>query len=190
MGPFQRADGDGRETLAIEWPQVNLDARLIRLEPEQTKTSEARVLPLPSVLVTMLQAVGPKEGRVFDGTNMRKEWMVACHLAGLGTRIEIEGKPYPYYKGLTLHDLRRSAVRNLRNAGVAETVAMKISGHKTRSVFERYNIVSTEDVTSAMRAVESASLASKSVTVEGEVRRPVRGESLVKVGTRRQGQSR
>src|SRR5580658_8739918 len=88
------------ETLAIEWPQVNLDARLIRLEPEQTKTSEARVLPLPSVLVTMLQAVESKEGRVFDGTNLRKEWMMACHSAGLGTRIEVEGKPYPYYKGL------------------------------------------------------------------------------------------
>jgi integrase len=184
------------ETLAIEWPQVNLDARLIRLEPEQTKTSEARVLPLPSVLVAMLQAVEPKEGRVFDGTNLRKEWMTACHSAGLGTRIEVEGKPYPYYKGLTLHDLRRSAVRNLRNAGVAETVAMKISGHKTRSVFERYNIVSTEDVSDAMRAVESASLAAGKTattpakTIDAGSRKPVRGESLVKVGTRRQGQSR
>src|SRR5271166_5788842 len=124
------------ETLAIEWSQVNLDARLIRLEPEQTKTSEARVLPLPSVLVNLLTAIEQKSGRVFDGTDLRKEWMTACASCGLGTKIEVEGRPYdPRYTGLTLHDLRRSAVRNLINAGVRERVAMQITGHKTRSVF-------------------------------------------------------
>lgn len=167
------------ETLQIEWPQCDLDHRLIRLEPEQTKTDEARVLPLPSVLITMLAAIEPKTGRVFSGTNLRKEWMTACAACGLGTKI-VEGKPYPFYKGLTLHDLRRSAVRNLRNAGVPENVAMKISGHKTRAVFDRYNIVSTEDVRDAMRAVETASLASKSVsgTVDSDTRKPVRSESF------------
>ena len=155
------------EALQIEWSQVDLDARLIRLEPDQTKTSEARVLPLPSVLVAMLKAMG-KTGLVFDGTNLRKEWMTACAACKLGRKIEVEGKPYdPRYEGLTLHDLRRSAVRNLVNAGVRERVAMQITGHKTRSVFDRYHIVSPVDVTNAMQAVEAATLAAGK-TLDGE----------------------
>lgn len=165
------------ETLAIEWSQVNLDARLIRLEPEQTKTSEARVLPLPSVLVNLLTAIEPKSGKVFDGTNLRKEeWMTACAACGLGSKIEVEGRPYdPRYAGLTLHDLRRSAVRNLINAGVRERVAMQITGHKTRSVFDRYHIVSPVDVTNAMQAVEAARLASsraKDKTIDAVKKHP------------------
>lgn len=117
------------------------------------------MLPLPSVLIGMLQEIEPKEGLVFDTVNLRREWIKACVGCKLGREIPIKATPNdPHYEGLTLHDLRRSAVRNLINAGVRERVAMQITGHKTRSVFDRYHIVSPVDVTNAMQSVESASL--------------------------------
>jgi integrase len=147
------------EALQIEWPQVDLRNRMIRLEEDQTKGEEARNVPLPSLLVKTLKKIQPKEGTVFSAVNLTKEWRKACAAAGLGRIIEVPGRPYdPQYTGLIIHDLRRSAIRNLVNAGVPERVAMKISGHKTRSVFDRYHIVSTDDVSSAMRRLESATV--------------------------------
>ena len=147
------------EAQQIEWSQVNLDARIIRLEEDQTKNETARIVPLPPVLVNVLSAVEPKSGRVFDDTNLRVEWSKACELVGEGKRVkEVSkgGNIWYRYDGLIVHDLRRSAVRNLINSGVPENVAMKISGHKTRAVFDRYHIVSTDDVTDAMQRVAVA----------------------------------
>ena len=92
-------------------------------------------MPLPDVLVEMLKKL-PKKGQVLDATNLRKAWHKAGVAAGLGTLTKVEGKTDPRYDGLTIHDLRRSAIKNLIKAGVNEKVAMSISGHKTRDVFD------------------------------------------------------
>jgi integrase len=145
------------EAELIEWPQVHLERKLIRIEDDQTKDKEAREIPLPGRLVLMLERIEPKQGLVFDTTNLRKEWRKACAAVGLGNIIEVPGRKYdPRYEGLTLHDFRRSAIRNLVTlAGVREKVAMEITGHKTRSVFDRYHIVDTTDVSNAMQQWET-----------------------------------
>src|SRR5207247_1913893 len=106
-----------------------------------------------------------KTGRVFERRNLRRSWERACVAVGLGKQEKLvseRGHSYTKYSGLMLHDLRRSAIRNLSNAGVPEKVAMSISGHKTRSVFDRYNITTADNVLTAMRVLEQVELAKTS----------------------------
>ena len=55
----------------IEWSQVDLERKLIRIEDDQTKEKEAREIPLPQRLILMLERIELKQGRVFDTTNIR-----------------------------------------------------------------------------------------------------------------------
>ena len=132
------------EILRLPWNRVDPFNRLIFLE--QTKNGEDRTLPLNDELYEMMleQAKYKRDGCPFVfhrfGERIKsfgKAWRTACKNAGIEGRL--------------VHDLRRTGVRNLIRAGVPQSVAMKISGHKDARFFSRYNIVDTRDVAEAMR---------------------------------------
>ena len=142
------------EARRIQWSQVEFAEGVIRLSKTQTKNANARVLPLDDELTKMLKAGRKESGPVFTFTSFRKAWCNACVKVGLGT-LDRTGKNkklngnYGKYQGLIPHDLRRSAVRDLIRSGVPQTVAMRISGHKTDSVFRRYDITEDSDLIAA-----------------------------------------
>lgn len=139
------------EVFRLERRHVNLDTGALTLDT--SKNGDPRRAYVPAELVatlrahlTQVDALQVRLGRVFrrvfvyvDGPQtgrpvglFRKPWARACRAAG---------RP-----GVILHDLRRSGIRNMVRAGVSETVAMKVSGHRTASTFRRYNITSDEDL--------------------------------------------
>lgn len=130
----------------IEWSWVHLDLARpeIWFPHTVTKNGKPLALVITPELASMLKKEFRTDGPVFVTTNLRKAWYKACVSLGLGT---LDGTKY---EGLIIHDLRRSGVRNLVRSGVPEAVAMKISQHETRAVFERYNIIDTKDVGDAM----------------------------------------
>ena len=146
------------EVLTLELSQVDLETGTLRLEPGTTKNDEGRIVYVTPELKELLSAqvervrqlsrqlgrilpdlfphlTGPLQGRRIR--DFRRAWYTACRRAHL--------------PGMFRHDFRRTAVRNMVNNGVPERVAMKVTGHKTRAVFDRYHIVSPVDLQEAAR---------------------------------------
>jgi integrase len=151
------------EVLPLQWRQVDFTAGAIRLDPGTTTNDQGREFPFTAELREVLTAQkakadalrqqgiicnsvffrGPTKKRPLKRIGLfRKSWLTACKNSGLPGRI-------PY-------DFRRTAVRNLVQAGIPERVAMTMTGHKTRSVFERYNIVSSGDLAEAAKKLDEA----------------------------------
>jgi integrase len=151
-----------QEVLTRERRHLDLDAGTLRLGHDETKSGQPRIAYLPPELIGLLRdhlervdALGKKLGREISSLfphftagrrhqagdqrrDWRKAWTTACAKAGV--------------PGTLRHDMRRSAVRNMVTLkGIPEHVAMKITGHETRRVFDAYNIVSPGDLQEAAR---------------------------------------
>jgi integrase len=139
------------EARSLEWREVDRAHNVIRLNPKKTKTREPRILPIAGEIAEIIERAAsnrrPSCSFVFtrsDGRPLglfRKSWASALKAAGLGHVL--------------VHDFRRSTVRNLVQAGVPERVAMEFTGHRTRSVFDRYHIVAESDLRGAAEKLQA-----------------------------------
>ena len=148
------------EVLTLTLSQIDLEAGTLRLDPGTTKNDDGRIVYLTPELQRLIAEqldrvkqcsrqlervvpyLFPHPHRVgkYAGTRLKDfktAWNAACRQA--------------HVVGMIRHDFRRTAVRNLVNAGVPERVAQTMTGHKTRSVFDRYHIVSPNDLKEAAR---------------------------------------
>ena len=157
------------EVLPLQWPQIDRAVGTIRLEPGTTKNQSGRTIAyaeideLREVIDERWQArevlqqrgvicpwVFNRDGRPIK--SFRRSWITACRLAGCPGRVP--------------HDFRRTAVRNLDRAGVGRKVAMSMVGHKTESVYRRYDIVTDADLHEAADKLNrSIKTVTKSVTM-------------------------
>src|SRR5437867_4814086 len=158
------------EVFSFSWSQVDWAGGFVRLEPGMTKNGEGRSFPITPALRTLLERrqeytrrceraqtriiplVFHRKGRPVK--SFRRTWAEACKRAGI--------------PGLLFHDLRRSAVRNLERAGVSRSVAMKLTGHKTESVYRRYAIVAESDLREAGSKLNALSDNSGGISVTAQ----------------------
>lgn len=172
------------ELLDLRVRHVDLSANTLRLDPGTTKNREGRSVVMTHAVRELVAASiygKTPNDYVFTRKNgrpvraFRAAWRNVCCRASLGAIVcpecgeEVASKERHCagcacdwkgsqlrYDGLLFHDLRRTAVRNLVRAGVPEKVAMLISGHKNRNVFERYNISNDRDVRAAAVSLDAA----------------------------------
>ncbi len=147
------------EIMNLTWDRVDLANRMIRLEVEDTKDREARNIPICDELYQVLKSLPNRiqkagtSNRVFQYKgkpikgDIRDSLKDACEKAGI---------IYGRFKkgGFIFHDLRHTFNTNMRKAGVAESVIMEITGHSSRSMFDRYNTIDDEDTKKAITQLE------------------------------------
>ena len=161
------------EVLGLRVGQVDFLGKWIDLKEGETKSGEPRKVKMSNEVYELMKACARGKGGpdyVFTRKNgarvidPRDEWAQLCVKSGLGQWVPAKrknGEEFKAYRGLMLHDFRRSAIRNMVRRGISETVAMRISGHKTASVFRRYNIVDEADLEQATKLIEAGRSISK-----------------------------
>lgn len=142
------------ELLNMRLRQVDLLNRTLTLDPGTTKNSDGRIVKLTSEAFELLKQC--MLGKTAEGFVLsRRDGQPVRDFRVTWSKLTVAAE----LPGLLFHDLRRSAVRNMVRRGVPEVVAMRISGHRTRSIFDRYNIVVNEsDLTDAARRIEQGSI--------------------------------
>jgi len=144
------------ESLGLTWDKVNMKEGFIELEPEDTKTSEPRRVYFNDVLWPIFRNAGKvrridhnfvftRRGKPIK--SIRKGFVNACQKAGI--------------ENFRFHDLRHTYNTNMRKAGVDQTVIMKLTGHKTQAMFNRYNTVDKDDAVMAMEKLDAFLAAQK-----------------------------
>jgi len=137
------------EITSLTWAQIDRSLGIVRLEVGETKNDEGRTIYMDDELKIIIQHqwdirkekgvlspyVFPNQRNLGPIKDIRFSWFKACKEAGIGRKL--------------FHDFRRTAVRNMIRSGISEGVAMMLSGHRTRSVFDRYNIVNATDLKDA-----------------------------------------
>jgi integrase len=155
---FYRVGMRPKETKSLTWAAYDRETSMLTLPGKDAKTGKARTLPLRAELRAIIERritarrldcehIFHRGGQRIG--EIRKSWLTACRKAGLAVAHERDGKTV--YQALRRpYDLRRTAVRNMVRGGVDPAVAMKISGHRTRAVFDRYDIIDGRDVADAI----------------------------------------
>ena len=164
------------EICSLQWRQVDWTEGKLYLQAKDTKTNTPRVLYLTGDLYRVLRTwkmrcdlkwpvclwICHRGGIRLQ--SLKHSWRKGCQAVGLGEMVKDVTKGRNVWQGKIPHDFRCTAVRNMVRAGVPEKVAMAISGHKTRSVFDRYNIVNENDLEKAAWSL-SAYFEQKKVTL-------------------------
>ena len=142
------------ELLNLRVRHVDLSARFLSMDPDLTKNKKAHKAPISTEMYALLaQCVAGKQpdDYVFTRDKGRYNGKPVRDFRASWDRVRRGiGKPK-----LLFHDLRRTAVRNMDRQGTPQTVAMKITGHKTRSVYDRYNIGDERDLKLAAERMDA-----------------------------------
>ena len=137
------------EARQLRWAWLDLSANMIRLPGEFSKSRKARALPLTGALMDIMERrlkvrrlecefVFHRKGKPIR--QFHKAFKAAAAKIGMAELLP--------------HDMRRSAVRNFRRSGLSEGEGMALSGHKTRAIYDRYNIIDDRDLTESMNRVQ------------------------------------